>query len=72
MQSRGEFLDRPTVARIWFEKEYEPVVAMLREAGLVGKQTESEAYMRVAAARYRLLRTHEWSEEIVERLREEL
>jgi hypothetical protein len=72
MQSRNEFLDRPTVARIWFEKEYEPVVAMLREAGLVGKRSESEAYMRVAAARYRLLRTHEWSEEIVERLREEL
>jgi hypothetical protein len=72
MQSRSEFLDRPTVAQIWFEKEYEPVVAMLREAGLIGKRTESEAYMRVAAARYRLLRTHEWSEEIVERLREEL
>jgi hypothetical protein len=72
MQSRRELLDRPTVARIWFEEEYAPVVAMLREAGLVGKQTETEAYMRVAAARYRILRTHEWSEEIVERLREEL
>jgi hypothetical protein len=72
MQSRGEFMDRQTIARIWFEEEYLPVVAMLREARLLGRRTDAEAYMRVAAARYRLLRTHEWSEEIVERLRAEM
>jgi hypothetical protein len=72
MQPRGEFLDRATVARIWFEEEYTPVVAMLREAGLIGSRGETQSYMKVAAARYRLLRTHEWSEEIVERLRAEM
>jgi hypothetical protein len=72
MQPRGEFLDRAAVARIWFEEEYTPVVAMLREAGLIGSRGETQSYMKVAAARYRLLRTHEWSEEIVERLRAEM
>ena len=36
MQARGEFLDRAEVARLWFEEEYEPVVAMLREADMIG------------------------------------
>jgi hypothetical protein len=69
-QSRGEALDRSAVARTWFDEEYAPVVAMLREAGLIGKGTEADAYMRVAGVRYRLLRTHEWSEDVLSRLRE--
>jgi len=70
MQQRGEFVDRPTVAALWFEEEYAPVSAMLREAGLVGRgETEADAYLRVASLRYRLLRTHEWSEDVIERLR---
>ena len=38
---------------------------MLREADLLGAGTEAEAYMRVAEQRYRLLRTHEWSDEVL-------
>jgi hypothetical protein len=72
IQARGETLDRPTVARDWFDHEYVPVVEMLKAADLVGDRTETEAYMRVAAERYRLLRTHEWNDEVVERLRREL
>ena len=45
---------------------------MLRDAGLVGEQTEAEAYARIVSLRYLLLRTHEWDEEVLERLREEL
>jgi hypothetical protein len=45
---------------------------MLREADLVGTGTETEAYMRVGALRYLLLRTHEWNDEVIERLRAEL
>jgi hypothetical protein len=33
---------------------------------------EAEAYLRVAHERYRLLRTHEWSDEIIARLRREI
>lgn len=65
MQSHCEPLDRKQTARLWLETEYRPVVAMLREAGLVEGSTDTEAYMRVAAERYRLLRTHDWNEEIL-------
>jgi hypothetical protein len=69
MQKHGESLDRDETARLWLETEYRPVVAMLREAGMIDRsQTETEAYMRVAADRYRLLRTHSWSEEVLQRL----
>ena len=42
---------------------------MLRAADLIGNRTDVEAYLRVAGERYRLFRTHEWSEDIVDRLR---
>lgn len=67
MQARGELLDREEVARRWLEDEYRPVVGMLREAGLVEAGREAETYMRVAAERFRLLRTHDWSPEIIRR-----
>jgi len=69
MRDRGELMSRGEVALEWFGEEYEPVVEMLQEADLIGAQTETEAYMRVAAERYRLLRTHEWSEEVLDRLK---
>jgi hypothetical protein len=72
MQATGEFMTREQVAAAWFREEYVPVVEMMREAGLAGRGTETEAYMRIAALRYMLLRTHEWSDEVIERLREEL
>jgi hypothetical protein len=68
-QEHHELLDRETVARLWFEQEYVPVVEMLREGGLIGDQTETEAYLRLSAERYRLLRTHVWTEEVIDRLR---
>ena len=72
MQARGEFMSRREVAETWFREEYEPVVEMLREAGLTGKGTETEAYMQVATLRYLLLSTHEWDDEVIERLRREM
>jgi hypothetical protein len=72
MQERATFMDRAEVARAWYEDEYLPVVGMLREADLLGDGTEAEAYMRVACKRYQLMRTHEWSEEIVAQLAREM
>jgi hypothetical protein len=69
-QRSGEDLDRRENARLWFETEYEPVVRMLREAEMIGSQTETEAYMRVIAERYRLLRTHRWDEEVLQQVME--
>jgi hypothetical protein len=71
MQDEGRFLDRATVARRWYAEEYAPVVRMLRQADLLGSGTEAEAYLRVACDRYRLMRTHEWSDEVIRRLREQ-
>jgi hypothetical protein len=72
MQDRAEFMTREAIAERWFHEEYAPVVDMLRDAELVGSGTETEAYLRVAGLRYLLLRTHEWSDDVVERLRSEL
>lgn len=68
IQEHGETMDREQSARLWLESEYRPVVEMLREADLIGKRTEAEAYMRVVAERYRLLRTHRWDEEVLRRV----
>jgi hypothetical protein len=72
MQGSGEMLQRDEVANLWLHDEYRPVVAMLREAGLIAGGTETDSYMRVVGERYRLMRTHEWNDEIIERLRSEL
>jgi hypothetical protein len=72
IQQEGRFLSRPEVARRWYEDEYRRVVRMLRAADLIGNRTEVEAYLRVTGERYRLMRTHEWNDEIISRLRDEL
>jgi hypothetical protein len=72
MQDKGRFLDRAEIARHWYSEEYVPVVRMLRAADLIGSRTEAEAYMRVAAERYRLIMTHDWNDEIIERLRRKI
>jgi hypothetical protein len=72
MQSQGRFLDRGEVARRWLADEFTPVVRILHAADLVGTATDAEAYLGVARERYRLMRTHEWSDEVIERLRREL
>jgi hypothetical protein len=70
MQSEGVFLDREEVARRWFAEEYTPVVRMLREADLLDTRPDAEAYLAVATERYRLIRTHEWTDEVIARLRQ--
>jgi hypothetical protein len=72
MQNRGTYMDRAQVARHWFTEEYEPVVELLRAGDLIAEgETETEGYMRVAADRYRVLRTHEWSDDVLDQLRRE-
>jgi hypothetical protein len=70
IQESGSFIDRAEIARRWFADEFQPVVEMLTEADLVGSGTRAEAYMRVARERYRLIRAHEWNEDIIARLRQ--
>lgn len=72
IQGLGEPLDRAEVAEAWFWDEFVPVVEALEEADLIGSGTEADAYLRVSNARYMLLRTHEWGDEVIERVREQL
>jgi hypothetical protein len=70
MQERKTFMDRREVARTWFSEEYEPVTDMLRRGDLVADdETETDAYLRVAHRRYDLLRTHAWTDEVLDELR---
>jgi hypothetical protein len=70
MQERHAYLDRGEVARLWFDEEYAPVVAALEAGGFIEPgETETDAYLRIARARYELLRTHEWSEQVLDELR---
>ena len=63
-------MDREEVARLWFEEDFVPVVEALRDGGFIRTaESEGDAYMRVVGARYELLRTHEWSDEVLDRLR---
>jgi hypothetical protein len=64
----GRVLSREELARRWFQDRYEPTVEMLNEADLGGPGTETDRYLRLMMLRYLLLHTHEWSDEVVERL----
>jgi hypothetical protein len=45
---------------------------MLADAGMIEpEETETDAYIRIVGQRYRMMRTHEWSEEILAHLRDE-
>lgn len=65
---RERLIPRREIAQMWFDEEYEPIVNVLREAGLGGGGTETERYLRIAMLRFLLLQTHDWSDEIAERL----
>jgi hypothetical protein len=70
MQERGHFADRAEVARRWYDEEYTPVAEMLAAGELIERgETPAEAYMRLAGQRYLLLRTHEWSDDVIDQLR---
>jgi len=70
IQQESRYLDRAEIARRWFDEEYLPVVALLRQADLLNRrETETDAYARLTADRYRLMRTQEWSDDAIDRVR---
>jgi hypothetical protein len=71
-RDREHLLSREEAAEAWFDEEYEPVTRVLRDLGVGGSGTETERYLRVATLRFLLLHTHDWSDEVVERLLGEL
>ncbi len=76
MMERGEHIDRRQAAGLWWTEEYEPAVRLLRDEDLISDLaeddsglTETEAYLRFSAQRYRLLRSHSWDQHAVEVVR---
>lgn len=70
MQEVGTLMNRGEVALAWFTEEYEPVLSLLREAGLhPGKGTsDAQVYLRFAEDRYLVLRTHRWDDAVLSHL----
>ncbi len=64
-QELGEFLSREQVAQRWYEQEFAPVIEMARAAGIMESSTDAEVYLFVACERYRLVRKHVWTPEII-------
>ncbi|MGJ9413067.1 chromosome partitioning protein ParB [Aeromicrobium sp. CF4.19] len=70
MHAEGAYMDKKTMAARWFAEEFEPVVAMIEEAGVRGPgERPAAAYLRIAGERYRLIREHEWSAEVMDAVR---
>ncbi|WP_456694799.1 hypothetical protein [Aeromicrobium sp. P5_D10] len=66
MHAERTYMDPETMAARWYAEEFRPVVDMIEEAGVRGvDERPAEAYLRVANERYRLIREHEWSAEIM-------
>jgi len=72
MQAREITMSREEVALAWFHEEYEPVVEMLKEAGVASSASETDAYIAVVTLRYLLLRTHEWDDAVLDAVREQM
>ena len=50
------------MARRWYDEEYTPVLELIDEAGVRGRdETGADAYIRIAGERYRLIREHDWN-----------
>ncbi|MCW2809072.1 MAG: chromosome partitioning protein ParB [Marmoricola sp.] len=72
MHEEGSYFDKPTMAVRWFDEEYTPVLKMIDEAGVRGPdETGADAYLRVAGERYRLIREHDWNEDVMRMVLEE-
>jgi hypothetical protein len=66
MHQESAYFDKQTMANRWFEEEYTPVLEMIDEAGVRGRdETGADAYIRVAGERYRLIREHDWNRDVM-------
>ena len=67
MHQEEAYFDKQTMARRWFDEEYTPVLEMIEEAGVRGRdETGADAYIRVAGERYRLIREHDWNRDVMQ------
>jgi hypothetical protein len=70
--ARGRLLSREELAEQWYHDQFEPIVAAMREARIGGPGTDADRYLRFVMLRFLLLYTTDWSDEIIERLIDEV
>jgi hypothetical protein len=70
--THGRLIPRRELALGWFNEQYVPVVAKLRERGVGGPGTDTDRYLRFAILRFLLLHTNEWTDDVIERLISEI
>ncbi len=67
MHQEEAYFDKQAMAKRWFDEEYTPVLEMIEEAGVRGRdETGADAYIRVAGERYRLIREHDWNRDVMQ------
>jgi hypothetical protein len=69
---RGSVISREELAHRWYRDHYQPIVAIAREEDLGGPGTDADRYLRLVMLRYLLLYTHEWTDDVIDRLRREM
>lgn len=70
MHAEDTYMDAKTMAKRWYAEEFKPVVQLIEDAGVRGpNERPAAAYLRVAGERYRLIREHEWSAEIMQEVK---
>lgn len=70
MHWTGEYFDRATIAKRWYDEEFTKIIELAHAADLIlDDETEAEAYQRITGERYRLIRQHAWSKDIAASLR---
>jgi len=70
--AQRRLIPREEHALTWFREQYAPVVARLRERGAGGPGTDTDRYLRFAILRFLLLHTQEWSDDVIDRLINEI
>lgn len=71
MQADKQYYDRETIAQRWFNEEFHPVVTAARASDIAPHHTDAELYLWIANERYRLIRKHEWPDDVFTKIREE-
>jgi hypothetical protein len=66
--ARGRLISREELAEFWYHDQYEPIVAAMRAAGIGGPGTDADRYLRFVMLRFLLLYATDWSDDVIERL----
>lgn len=66
MHAEEAYVGKRAMATRWYDEEYQPVLAMIEEAGLrTERETPAESYLRIADERYDIVQEHAWDQEVM-------